>query len=106
MMDIGTIASTDTLIIGKKSLKYREGGKVMMFICIYIITTILLIVSLFILNMPDIYIGGAIVFLTFLPFTCAFGRKAHAEDAYLFVTVHPTRVVPAMTKQLNRIRRY
>jgi len=78
----------------------------MMFFGIYIITTILLVGSLFILNLPDMYIVGAIVFLVFLPFTFTSRKKSYSEDAYLFVTVHPTRVVPAMEKESNRTRRF
>jgi hypothetical protein len=72
-----------------------------MFIGMYIITTILLVGGLFMLSLPDVYIAGAIVLL-FLPFIFAFRKKTDSEDAYLFVTVHPTRVVPAMLKESNR----
>ncbi|AJQ29042.1 hypothetical protein JBW_03705 [Pelosinus fermentans JBW45] len=71
-----------------------------MFICMYIITVILLVSSLFILSLPEIYIVGAIVLFVFLPFT--FRKRTHSEDAYLFVTVHPVRVVPAMIKESNK----
>jgi len=43
---------------------------------------------------------GAIVLLVFLPFI--FRKRTHSEDAYLFVTVHPVRVVPAMIKESNK----
>jgi len=66
----------------------------------YIITVILLVSSLFIFSLPDIYIVGATVLLLFLPFM--FGKRTHSEDAYLFVTVHPVRVVPAMIKESNK----
>jgi hypothetical protein len=50
--------------------------------------------------LPEIYIAGAIVLFVFLPFT--FRKRTHSEDAYLFVTVNPVRVVPAMIKESNK----
>jgi hypothetical protein len=78
----------------------------MMFICMYIITTILLVGGLFMLSLPDVYTVGAIILFILLSFTFAFRNKTDSEDAYLFVAVHPTRVVPAMIKESNRTRRY
>ncbi len=77
----------------------------MMFICMYIITTILLVGGLFMLSLPEVYTGGAIILLILLLFIFAFRNKTDSEDAYIFVAVHPARVVPAMLKESNRTRR-
>ncbi len=62
-MLLGTVADVENANLGSSG-----GEKVIMFICMYIITAILFISSLFILSLPEIYIVGAIVLLVFLPF--------------------------------------